>query len=71
MGSRIAHSMRLLPEQEWHWFNWVAVCLQEGVFMIAFEGPRAAIEWAVLLQFALLRYWHPHLTVDPTFCIMD
>lgn len=27
----------------------------EGIFLIAFNSPRAALEWAVSLQLALLR----------------
>lgn len=29
---------------------------KEGTFMIAFPHPRAAVEWALTLQLALLRY---------------
>ena len=29
---------------------------KEGTFMIAFPQPRAAVEWALTLQLALLRY---------------
>ena len=31
------------------------VCLQDGLFMTAFASPRGAMEWALLLQLALLR----------------
>ena len=31
------------------------VSLQDGLFMIAFASPRGALEWALLLQLALLR----------------
>ena len=33
----------------------VVLFLKDGVFMIAFASPRGAIEWALLLQLALLR----------------
>ena len=28
----------------------------EGAFLVAFSSPRAALEWALVLQLALLRY---------------
>ena len=37
---------------------------KEGVFMTAFPGPIKALEWAVTLQMALLRY--PHSTCLPS-----
>ena len=30
-------------------------CMQDGMFMLAFSEPRGAIEWALLLQLALLK----------------
>ena len=36
---------------------------KEGTFMIAFPQPRAAVEWALTLQLALLRYiWITYVT---------
>ena len=32
------------------------LALQDGLFMIAFDKPWAAVEWAVTLQMAMLRY---------------
>ena len=31
------------------------LALQDGLFMIAFDKPWAAVEWAVTLQMAMLR----------------
>ncbi len=35
--------------------TYVLIRLQDGLFMIVFSEPHGAIEWAVVLQLALLR----------------
>lgn len=39
---------------------------KEGTFMIAFPHPRAAVEWALTLQLALLRSGSPYLLLCAT-----
>lgn len=39
-----------------HCLMMLILVLQDGLFMIAFDKPWAAVEWAVTLQMAMLRY---------------
>jgi len=41
--------------------------VQDGLFMIAFSSARGAVEWALLLQLALLR-WVPKMHLQFGFC---
>ncbi len=38
---------------------------KEGTFLVAFCSPRAALEWALTLQLAVLKYINFHMLVLP------
>ena len=47
------------PDLVGHFAEHIALMLQDGLFMIAFDKPWAAVEWAITLQLAMLKYSLP------------